>query len=580
MILSVRPLTLLLQLYTVLLALVFAASARAQPFTHYDLIVAKAANPSDVTIVDGAGIALPPDRSFVIGIEGVLRNPIEFRNWSGSAKHPIVITNRHGTGRVSISDLDPANPSAPHRNGIHLHNCQFIQLRGDNDPAHRYGIEIARAGGKHGGSGKRGVEVTGVSTDVEISFLEIREVSFAGIMIKEDPGCDPATSHPNLVYRNIRVHDNYIHDCGAEGLYIGFSFWSDDRCPDGEGGYAHNIEGLRIYNNLVERCLWDGIQVGGAPVDVEIFNNVIVDSGIGGGTGKSGDTGVGVQIGGGTTGLLYNNLILNSRSTGIAMFGIGNNIVFNNLIVGARTGIFLDNRPDPVRPGDLPERQTQPGAPYYVYHNTFIDIAGHAMWTMSAFTENHFKNNLVVAAPAEDRDFIRYDKPANRPDHPLPTGIEEGNTLQRDTAGLRFADPDHYDFRLLNSSTSGIDAGVPLPNYVRTDFQGLPRSQGEASRPDSGYTESATLSLFLIAKPPSPAADNGTITASAINGTAPYAYAWSNGATSKTITNLPPGLYHVTVTDAAGRTMTQATYLFAGATMGMPVSDTPPSPTR
>lgn len=542
-------------------------------------MVAKAAAPSDVTVVDGTGITVPADRSFVIGIDGGLRNPIEFRNWAGTSDYPIVITNRHGTGRVSISDLDPANAAAPHRNGIHLHNCKFVQLRGDNDPANRYGIEIARAGGKLGGTGKRGVEVTGLSTDVEISFLEIREVSFAGIMIKEDPDCDPATSHPHLVYRNISVHDNYIHDCGGEGLYIGFSFWTDDRCPHGEGGYAHNIEGLRIYNNLVERCLWDGIQVGAAPVDVEIFNNVIVDSGIGGNTGKSGDTGVGVQLGAGVTGLLYNNLILNSRNTGIAMFGIGNNIIFNNLIAGARTGIFLDNRPDPVRPGDIPERQTQPGSPYYVYHNTFVNIDGRAMWTMSASTDNHFKNNLVVAAGSTDAErFVHFDKPPHRPDHPLPTGALAGNTFVHDATRLRFADPDNFDFRLLNSSTDGIDQGVPLPDHVRTDFQGIPRPLGRGY--DSGYSESGTLSVYLVASPPSLGNNNGEITASAINGTAPYTYAWSNGDTTETITNLAPGLYRVTITDALNHTVAKATYLFAGAKMGMPVSDPPPLSSR
>ena len=564
------------QVSAVVAGFLVTSAMQAQRFETYDLIVPTAGAPSDVTLVDGTGVELPPDRSFVIGIEGGVRNPIEFRNWAGTARFPIVITNRHGTGRVSISDLDPDNVSAPHRTAIHLHNARFVQLRGDNDPANRYGIEIARAGGKNGGSGKRGVEVTGISSDVAVSFLEIREASFAGIMIKEDPRCDPATSHPNLVYRNISVHDNYIHDCGGEGLYIGFSFWTDDRCPAGEGGYAHNIEGLRIYNNLVERCLWDGIQVGSAPVGVEIFNNVVVDSGIGGGTGKSGDTGVGVQLGAGVSGRLYNNLIVNSRNTGIAMFGLGNNIIFNNLIHGARTGIFLDNRPDPVGPDTPPERQTQPGAPYYVYNNTFIAIAGRAMWTMSAFTDNQFKNNLAIGPGSEGREFIHYDKPPNRPDHPLPTGVAAGNSFQRDPAALHFADPDHYDFRLLDTSPHGIDEGVPLPDYVPTDFQGAPRPQGR--RYDAGYAESGALSVFLVAKPPTSAGRDGAITANAINGAAPYTYAWSNGATSATIANLAPGLYRVTVTDARKRVVEQATYLFAGAKMGMPVSARSRSP--
>ena len=42
---------------------------------------------------------------------------------------------------------------------------------------------------------------------------------------------------------------------------------------------------------------------------------------------------------------------------------------------------------------------------------------------------------------------------------------------------------------------------------------------------------------------------DGTATASAVGGTAPYTYFWSNGSNSAAITNLPMGTYTVTVTD-------------------------------
>ena len=553
-------------------ALCPAVGLHAQHFTGYDLIIPKSSTPNAITVVDGAGITLPSNRSFVIGIEGGTRNPIRFNNWTGTSDFPIVITNVHNSSeRASISDLVPNDPNATRRTAIYLSNCKFIQLRGDNNPAFRYGIEVARAGGSVGGGGVRGVEVTGTSSDVEISFLEIREVGFAGIMVKRDPGCSAESSHPDLVYRNISIHDNYVHDCGAEGLYIGFSFWTDDRCPEDVGGFAHNIEGLRIYNNLVERCKWDGIQVGAATSDVEIYNNVIIDSGFGG-TPAGGNTGVGVQIGGGTTGLLHSNLIINCRGNGIALFGIGHNIVYNNLIYGAGGGMFIDNRPSPVPEDHPPERQTQPGTPYYIYNNTFMNIAGHVLHTMSVETDNHFKNNIaVVPEPEEEHRFIWYNRPNE--DHPFPTGEEAGNVFQRDTTGLSFADPANYDFRLLNSSTNGVDDSVSLSNYVTTDFEGIPRPQGSAY--DAGYSESGTLSVFLVVSPPTSAGNDGMITASAINGTAPYTYAWSNSATSATITNLTPGLYSVTVTDAASRVVKKATYLFAEAEMGMPVSVTP-----
>lgn len=49
-------------------------------------------------------------------------------------------------------------------------------------------------------------------------------------------------------------------------------------------------------------------------------------------------------------------------------------------------------------------------------------------------------------------------------------------------------------------------------------------------------------------------ASDGTATANPSGGTPNYTYAWSNGETSQTITNLAPGAYTVTVTDANGCT--------------------------
>ncbi|NUO00284.1 MAG: hypothetical protein HUU01_06670, partial [Saprospiraceae bacterium] len=50
-------------------------------------------------------------------------------------------------------------------------------------------------------------------------------------------------------------------------------------------------------------------------------------------------------------------------------------------------------------------------------------------------------------------------------------------------------------------------------------------------------------------------ADDGTATATAGGGTGPYEYLWSNGGDTGTITDLPPGTYTVTVTDANGCTI-------------------------
>ncbi|MEM6773141.1 MAG: SprB repeat-containing protein, partial [Bacteroidota bacterium] len=53
--------------------------------------------------------------------------------------------------------------------------------------------------------------------------------------------------------------------------------------------------------------------------------------------------------------------------------------------------------------------------------------------------------------------------------------------------------------------------------------------------------------------------DDGAITANPSGGVAPYTFQWSNGQSGPTITNLAPGVYGVTLTDARGCTATAST---------------------
>lgn len=64
----------------------------------------------------------------------------------------------------------------------------------------------------------------------------------------------------------------------------------------------------------------------------------------------------------------------------------------------------------------------------------------------------------------------------------------------------------------------------------------------------------AALDVTLTATPAGNNTSDGTATALAIGGTAPYTYLWSNGETNATITNLSAGVYNVTVIDAGGCT--------------------------
>jgi len=104
-----------------------------------------------------------------------------------------------------------------------------------------------------------GLSIGGGATDFEIDFIEIRRVGFAGMLIKSDN--DGAAT-----MRNVRIHDNYIHDIGSEGIYIG----STQSPPQ------HSIENLKFYNNRVLRTGTEIFQLGQIGGDTEICNNVFL----------------------------------------------------------------------------------------------------------------------------------------------------------------------------------------------------------------------------------------------------------------------------------------------------------------
>ncbi len=80
-----------------------------------------------------------------------------------------------------------------------------------------------------------------------------------------------------------------------------------------------------------------------------------------------------------------------------------------------------------------------------------------------------------------------------------------------------------------------------------TDNKGCIATKTVVLEPKSKLTITATTTNETC-----PDLNNGAATVVPANSTGPYTYAWSNGATTQTITNLAPGNYSVTVTDFFG----------------------------
>ena len=157
-----------------------------------------------------------------------------------------------------------------------------ISLTGDSAfPGHR-GNNYSNTRGTYGilvdddfrlfGTGNSGIGVgsqvpVGIvnppTSDFELSFIEIREVGFAGMTLKTD---DDGTIPMN----NVFIHDNYIHDIGSEGMYIG----STQTPPQ------HSFNNLRIENNRVLRTGTEALQVGQLGDGCKIRNNVFALSAI------------------------------------------------------------------------------------------------------------------------------------------------------------------------------------------------------------------------------------------------------------------------------------------------------------
>jgi len=97
------------------------------------------------------------------------------------------------------------------------------------------------------------------------------------------------------------------------------------------------------------------------------------------------------------------------------------------------------------------------------------------------------------------------------------------------------------------ATTSTID-NVPAGTYavMVTDATGCSAMAELTLQAPDG------IIVNLVASAPECGITTGNIILVATGGNAPYTYAWSNGATTKDINNLPEGSYEVTVTDANG----------------------------
>ncbi len=177
---------------------------------------------------------------------------------------PLVITNSGGQVRIGGLDFHYVSSINGGSNWMLTGRYDEDAQTGHVDfPGHVGGYAQSR--GRYGiyindeleDEGNSGLGVGGGATNFEIEFLEVTRVGFAGFNFKTNDSGDAHMSR-------VKIHDNYIHDVGSEGMYLG----STQAQPQ------HKLIELEVYNNRVLRTGTEIGQFGHLAAGSKIHHNV------------------------------------------------------------------------------------------------------------------------------------------------------------------------------------------------------------------------------------------------------------------------------------------------------------------
>lgn len=502
------------------------------------------------TITPGAGttyfngVASGVQPGDVICLQAGSRGGIQFTDVRGSATNPVIIKNCGGQALIGGPTIN---------NAILFINSQFIRITGTGDAATQYGIKIVSTA-----SGTQGLAAVALSSDFEIDHMEIQNAGYNGMMLKSDPSttCSNTSAvRPNFTMRNMKIHDNYVHDTGGEGIYLGVSFYNGTTLYCGSTQYNHEVRGVRIYNNRFENNGREAIQVGSGVADVEVYNNQVFNYGQANLSAQNG----GIQFGLGTVGRMYNNFIKNGKGPAIAIQGIGNDYIYNNIIINpGEQAITINTRPTPLST-DIVNQGFIGGV--YVINNTFIGVGSKGVIEefINNAPGNRMFNNLIVASSSPWDKTYTY------------TDWQKGNNIVIPLlADAKFANPAADDYRLLPGSPA-INAGRDVTTFgVILDYAGVGRPAGGAwdagafelagnQKPvvTVGSNQSLTLPTNSTTVTGSSTDPDGTIASYLwTKQSGPTATLANQTTTTLTLTDLLAGVYvfRLTATDNGGET--------------------------
>lgn len=403
--------------------------------------------PAGVKVIDGKELDLKPGS--VIGLDSkIAYGTLEFHNLVGTPDQPIIIKNCGGVVNIVATDKWHA---------IKTEFSKHYRITGGSAPG-EYGIRVK--------GGEMGLKLDALSTNFEVDHVEVFDQGFAGIMAKTDPTCDDRTIRGNFTMYDVFLHDNYVHNTGGEGLYVGNSFWDG---MDRECGkrLPHEIRGLKIYNNIINNSGWEAIQVGCAIEGSEIYNNTIKNYG----TVNRQYQNNGIQIGSGTGGSVYNNLIKDGPGNGMIIMGIGDNVIYNNIIVNSgANGIFCD------------ERYT-PGEGFKFINNTILNPKMDGIKLYAELVPMNTIVNNIIANPG---NYSTYSGSRTSDDsfvYLVNSDVKvnmANNLFVKSSSEVQFVDVANDNYRL-NVGSPAINFGKDIAKYaIEHDFYQSDRLKGSA----------------------------------------------------------------------------------------------------
>ncbi len=335
------------------------------------------------TVIDAANApfntVLPGDTIFLTGGR---KDYLLIRNFQGDPGNPITFMN--STGAVII-DTD-------HYFGISVENCRYFRITGTGSEATFYGIQINRV------SRGAGIGVGKLSSDFELDHLSVKNVLYGAIVAKTDPSCLYNSTREKFTQYNTVVHDCYISNSGNEGMYIGSTkyFGQVVNCNGKDTLLLPSLlDGVRVYNNIVESPGWDGIQVSSASNNCQVYDNLILHDSQDEHYGQM----AGMMLGGGSKCDCYNNYISDGKGIGIESHGLGGYRIFNNIIVNAgksykpydslelKFGIFVT------------DVSVIPDSSFYILFNDIINPKSDGIRFSSVLSRNNLLASNVIINP-------------------------------------------------------------------------------------------------------------------------------------------------------------------------------------